>query len=109
MISAGRLRHTVQIERNTASLDSYGDETDSWALFATRRASIEPIRGREYWTAQEQESEITHRIMMRYDSKIGTITTKDRLRFKTRIFDIKSVLNNRETNRTLEIMAIERV
>ena len=109
MIRAGDLRHSVKVERNNPSLNSYGAEVDNWELFALRRASIEPLRGREFFTSKELESEVTHRIKMRWDTKLDTMTTKDRVMYGSQIFDIKSIINPATRNREIEIMAIEKV
>ena len=109
MMYSGALRHVVTIQRNAPTLDSYGEESENWGFYAKRRASVKPIRGREYFTSKEVASEVTHRIVMRYDDKLGALTAKDRILFESRVFDIASIMNFEERNRMLEIMAVERI
>lgn len=106
---SAQLKHPIRIERNTPTLNAFGEEENVWSIFAQRRASITPLRGREFWTAQELESEVTHRINIRWDEKVGQINTKDRIMDGTRVFDLKAIINPKERNRELEIMAIEKV
>ena len=109
MIYAGALRQMVTIQRNEPALDQYGEESENWQYYATRRASVKPIRGREYFTSKEVASEVTHRIVMRHDRKVGAITPKDRIVMGSREFDIDSIMNIEERDRMLEIMAVERI
>ena len=70
------------------------------------RASLEPLRGGEALRALQLEDRVTHRITTRYRAGI---TAKMRIRFKSRLFNIRSVINVEEANRFLEIMAEEGV
>ena len=108
-MNSAKLRSTIRIERNSPTLNTFGEEVDNWTLFAVRRASIEPLRGREFWTSQEQESEITHRMRLRWDSKISSVTTKDRIAYTSRTFDIKSVINQMERGTEMQLMCMEKV
>lgn len=108
-MNSARLRYMVRIERNTPTLNTFGEEESSWSLFAIRRASIEPLRGREFWTSQEQESEITHRLRLRWDDKLSNVTTKDRIGYGSRNFDIKSIINPMQRGEEMQLMCIEKV
>lgn len=99
---AGQLRHRVTIQRPTEDIN--GGAT-TWSDVETVWASIAPIAGREYFAAQQVQSDVTHRVRMRYGP---TVTTKDRLTFGVRHFDIRTVLNRDERNRELELLCIER-
>lgn len=104
-----RYRFPIVVERNTPTQDSFGDEVDSWGIFAIRRADILPLRGREWWAADVRSGDVTHRIMMRYDTLLITMTTKDRIAYESRYFDIKSIILSAGRTRELEVMAIERL
>lgn len=105
-IVAGRLRHRITIQSATEAQDAHGGTTRTWADVATVWGSIEPLRGREFMNAQQLQSEVTHRVQLRY---YAGVTTAYRLRFGTRLFNIVSVLNPSERNIELEIMAVESV
>ena len=71
-VRAGLLRHRVNILRSDVSQNSYGEETVSWSTDKTVWASIEPMRGREYYEAKAIQSLATHRIRMRYTTLSNT-------------------------------------
>lgn len=69
-------------------------------------ASIEPLSADERFRMNKLESEITHRITIRYRSDI---TRSNRLRYKDREFQIDSVVNWQERDRFLVIIVKEEV
>lgn len=69
-------------------------------------ASIKPTRGKEYQEAQRIRPELTYKITTRYHKDI---TSDMLIRFKNRYFEIISVINVNEENKTLEIICIEKV
>lgn len=105
---AGALRHlvTIQSVTDTPSASSRGGLTATWADVADVRASIEPLTGRERFAAQVVDAEVSHRIRMRH--RAGVVP-KMRVKFGTRLFDIRAVLNVEERNRELELLATEKV
>jgi len=98
---AGTLRHPVTIQEPIDGPSS----TLTWATFATSRASLDPISGREFFSMQGIDTATTHRIRMRY---LAGITAKMRLVIGTRRFRIAAPPRNlKERNRELEIFAEE--
>ena len=73
---AGRLRHTVEIQRATEAADATGQMIKTWSTIATRKAEIIPLSGDEYMDAQQIQSKVTHRVTMRY---YDGLTSVDRL------------------------------
>lgn len=102
----GNLRHRITIQQISSTQDDYGQPIDEWTDIATVWASIEPITGREFFAADTINSEISHRIRMRY--KPGILPSM-RVKFKTRYFDIQSVINYNELNTDLQLMCKELV
>lgn len=107
MMQAGRLNRRIIIHQNTPTRDANGGEVESWSVLAYRWASLEPINGREYFTAQQTASEVTHRVRIRYDYTVKTVTPKMRIVYGSRTFDIESVINPRESNKELVLMCRE--
>ena len=105
----GRLRHIVTIERQTLTTDAYGERLTSWSPLVvdstTRRASIEPINGREYFAQSGEHSEVTTKIRLRYDVALQDLQPKDRVNHNGAIYDIVSVINNMEASREFILMA----
>ncbi len=74
---AGRLRHRVQIqERVETTRDEHGGISPTWSTIATVSASVEPLRGRELFEAQQVQERTTIRVRMRH---YPGLTTKHRL------------------------------
>ncbi len=103
-MQAGKLRHRVMIEVPVETQGPDGSVIRTWEPFATVWASIEPLAGKEYFAAEREQSDISHRIRMRF---IGGITPRMRVSFESRIFEIESALNVSERNRELILMCRE--
>lgn len=104
MVQTGRLRHRVTIQRLTRTEPGDGTVTVDWTPLETVWASIEPLRGRELIEAQAFGARTTHRVRMReYDG----LTSKDRLLFGSRSFEIDSVMDYQERGAEFELMCTE--
>lgn len=101
---AGNLRHPVVIQENTPTRSSTGANVDAWATFASVRARIEPMRGREYVGSEQLTDETTHKFTIRY---CAGVAPKMRISWDGRLFDIQSVINHEERNREMFLMAVE--
>jgi SPP1 family predicted phage head-tail adaptor len=103
---AGQMSKKVTVQQATETRDSDGGIIQAWATFATLWCSIEPIKGDEFFAAQTTGATVTHRIRTRY---CPGVTPKMRLSWDSRIFNILSVINFKERNAELEIMASEAI
>ena len=102
---AGQLKHKLDIETELSSQDTYGQTTQEWVVFLRGLwASVEPMSGREYFSSQQVNAEVSHRIKIRY--KAG-IKPKMRVKFGTRYFNIVSVIDIREGHREMHLMCTE--
>ena len=105
---AGKLRHSVVIEQDDgAGRGTMGSHVENWTMFATRRASISPLQGRERYEAHALEATVDHEIRMRYLS--GLEPKKFRILFGTRVFDISAIIDPEERNREMVLLCEERV
>jgi len=98
VIEAGALRHRLSIEHLVAgspTQDAGGEVDQAWVELAEVWGSIEPLRGRELIAAQQAQSETTGTIRIRYRAGI---TSKMRVVFRARIFEILGVVNPMERN-----------
>ena len=100
------MRHSIDIESAAATENSLGEDVETWSTFATARAQIIPINGKEYFSANQEQSSVTHKITMRY---LAGVNTKMRVNYGGRIFNIEAVINFQERNREIQIMAVEDV
>ena len=104
-VRSGKLRHRIEIQQSTDTRDGFGAVSgQTWNLFCYAWASIEPLSGREYFAAAQTQSEVSHKITMRYKAGIKTYF---RVTWNDRIFNILSVINTREENRELILYCSE--
>jgi SPP1 family predicted phage head-tail adaptor len=87
MIAPGELRHRVEFLTPPETQNAYGevDETGTWSVFKTVWASVEPLKGRELFTAQQINSEITCKVKCWY---VPGIKAKMRIKARGQIFEI---------------------
>lgn len=94
----------MTIERRSTGQDSFGGQSDAWAIVGVYWCRIEGLTGRALETAQALHAEVTHAICMQYD---GTITAKDRGVFRGRYFEFSAVQNVNEADIETRILASE--
>jgi len=82
------LRHRISIEQLTRTADGQGGFTESWSQFASVWANIVPTSAAERFFAQRIESNVTHKIGIRY---LSGVASEMRIIFETRIFQIHGV------------------
>jgi len=103
-LKAGALRHKIRIESGKDVQDSTGNITRTWSTFATVRASIEPLSGKEFFRAHSINEQFTVRVRLRYlsgldtDKRIVDTVTSE-------IYNILAIVNVDRRNREIEIMA----
>ena len=90
--------------------DEFNTPQSKWHPMAKVWASIEPISGREYWSASQSNSEASVRIVIRFRQGISS-----RMRVKyesedgTIVYETSSPpINYREQNEYLELMCKEK-
>ena len=105
-LEAGALRHRITLQSATDTPDGGGGFTTVWTDVATVWAAIEPLKGREQLHAAQLETPVTHRVTLRYRAGV---TPKMRVKFGTRVFNIRAVIDAEERHRTLELMCEEGV
>lgn len=91
-------------KRITFQLQDLDLEDEDWKDIATTWASINPISGKEYYSAETINSDLTHKIRLRYRRGI---TPDMRVLYNGRIFYIISVINEYEKNTMLQLMCRE--
>lgn len=98
-INPGELRHRI-----TFQLQDLDSEDEDWKDIATTWANINPISGKEYYSAETINSDLTHKIRLRYRKGI---TPDMRIIYNDRIFYIISVINEYEKSTMLQLMCRE--
>lgn len=108
MLDAGALRHRVALQKYDGGTDDYGDllrQDDShWQTMATVWAAVDPVSGREYYAAEQAQSEVTHKVRLRYRAGV---TPGMRVLLGQRRLYIRSVIDWGERHESLLLMAQE--
>lgn len=105
-VNASKLRHRITIQHKVETKNEWNEPVIEWREFATVWASVEPISGREFWASRQVQSEVTHRIRLRY---LPGVDSTMRILFKGREFRIEAIRNIEERNTETEILAVERI
>ena len=102
----GRLRHKVLNQADSGSRDAHNQVTPSWSTISdgTVWANVEPLNGRSLVEAQSIETEVTHRVTIRY---LSTVSAKHRIVHDSRNLQIISVINVDERDWILQLMCKE--
>ncbi|MBS4958504.1 MAG: phage head closure protein [Clostridium sp.] len=105
-INSGEFRHPITIQKLDKSRNEYGEVIEGWIDFLEIRAAIYPLSGKDFFSAETLNSEVTHKINARY---VEGITSAMRVKFGDRYFEIISPpINFQEKNILLQIMCKER-
>ena len=102
----GKLRHQVEILKPVISKDTLGQEIESWEVQHSVWASIEPLSGKEYFSAKQVNSEATIKLTIRY---VESLLPHWVVQFGQCIFNIEAIINLEERNRYLQLLCSEKV
>ena len=108
-ISAGMLTRRIKIQRPSTIKDSVGAPCRSWLDVATVWADIQPLSGKEAVIANRVSAELSHQIIVRYQSLFDNPQQVAQMRvlYKARIFNIHSALNEDEKRTQIILLASE--
>lgn len=103
-MNIGRLRHRITLQKLSHRPNDYGATVAEWLDVATVWAEVKPLSGREYFSADQIQAEVTTVIWLRY---LANIDSTMRVKFDDRSFEIVSVINHKEQNRALQLQCKE--
>lgn len=89
----GLLRHVLNLQSKQETQDASGHSVQSFQTYATVRGDVRPLRGRELFSAQQVNADLSHRVTIRYHKDVGR---KDQI--------VKQEAN--ASDRTLEVLAV---
>lgn len=100
---AGQLRHSVIIQARSTARDAFGGASDQWAdaFPNTIAASIEPLSGRELYSAQQHHPDVSVRIRIRHREGV---LAEQRVMFKSQPYSILYVIPKDMGDRELHLM-----
>jgi SPP1 family predicted phage head-tail adaptor len=103
-VRPGQLRHRIAVDVPARTQSASGEIVNGWTTLTTVWGGIEPARASEAVVANQQLGDLDTKIVIRWSERVADISSAWRLRHQTTVYDIKSVANVRQENRTLEIM-----
>lgn len=90
MLSAGKLRHRITIQRYQEERDAAGAVIKNWVdWFTNVPASVEYLSAREFVSAQANHSNVTARIVIRWRPGLNATM---RILHRDKIYNIAGVL-----------------
>lgn len=103
MLSAGKLRHRLVIQKLQNIADTNGEVQDSsgelmqeWVDVATVWAAIEPLSAREFIAAQSEQSKVTAKVIIRYRNDID-FSMRLLHEYKGIYYNIEGILTDKES------------
>ena len=107
-VLAGRLRQRVQIQSKNNQRDAHGGYTEIYQIDATVWAGIHPISAKELFASQQVDGRVTHRIIIRFfDGLTPDMRFVEVLGEASRVFNIISIRNIDERDRSMEVLTQE--
>ncbi|SCZ80397.1 phage head-tail adaptor, putative, SPP1 family [Acidaminobacter hydrogenoformans DSM 2784] len=85
MLNAGDLNYRITIEQNKPITSSDGTRVENWVAVVSVWADYQAKSGREFFSAQRFNAEVSALFRIRYRSDVNV---KMRIRYKTRVFEI---------------------
>lgn len=102
-INAGNFKHPIQIQRKINGLDEDNIPISEWTTILSTRAKIKNISGYEKIIAQADTSIDKKRFYIRYKKDLD-LTSKDRLLYNKKTYNITYVSDIEDLNKYYEIV-----
>lgn len=101
-INTSEFRHPIKFQR-FEEINNFGIIQENWIDLYSTRAKINNTTGKEFIANNGITSSVTTRFTIRYNH-IHKLTTKDRLIYKDKVYNITYINNILEKNNYLEIV-----
>lgn len=102
ILNPGLFRHRITIQNPVEVKDELGQAEITWQDTNIVWAMIKTTQGREYFAAAATKNENTTRFVIRYTNGVEP---NMRILYQNRVYEIESVINDEEMNKTLTIIA----
>lgn len=96
MNTIGKMRYRVELQSTTDTTDTGGGRAQTWSTLAIIYANIIPKSGTERYKHDKITDSVTHEMYIRYRTDIDP---SYRIKYGSRTFSIKSILNVDERDR----------
>lgn len=89
-MKAGTLRHILEIQVKTSTVNTLGERIDDYTTEVKRRGALVPLQGRELFQNRQIIADVTHKGTIRY----YPLTPTHRVKIGARIFNVESVMHD---------------
>ena len=104
-MKAGKLRHRIKLQRNKAEQNVIGEPVPLWVDYSETDAEVDPLKGREFFGAQQINTDLTTRVRLRWQPGVKA---GDRILFHDRVLLVATPpINIAEKNHELVLMCRE--
>lgn len=103
-MESGKLRHQIELQSATETLDSYRQPIFTWATYATVWADVRGLYGVEGEFADSIQAKTSFQVDLRYNS---SITTDTRIKWGSRYMQVVSVIDPEGRKRRLRLLCVE--
>jgi len=103
---AGEYRNYGEIQQPAETFDANGELITTYIHFAYAWASIEPLIGREYWSARQTVAETTGKIRLRYIPGLANAKENKKMIYVygNKTYDIEAVID--PENKHIELVLL---
>lgn len=106
-MQAGAYKNKIEIQKVSNTYDNIGNPKQTWKKVHEGYAYINGLSGKEYWEAASIQQENTLEFVFRWKKFFNEMdTTRYRLRFNGKIYNIHSIDNIQFRNKTVKIRAV---
>ena len=110
-MNPGLLRHPFRLERKVTGQDEAGRAEPVWLPVVETMAAIQPLRGSEYFLAEREGSDTTHKVTIRAVPGVRVQPHEHRVVVTDpageRVFEVQSALDLEERGAWLTLMCRE--
>ena len=99
----------ITLQSPAGTRDAVGERTTTWVDVAQVWAAISPLSVRDLLAAGQTQSEVTHRVRIRYSASVAALDASWRVVYGARVLVIGGVRNIDEADRVLELLCSEGV
>ncbi len=107
MLAAGKLIHTITVERQTETVAASGAVSKAWAPIVTTRAELVQMTADELLAGFGEAQGAALVFRLRWQPALADLTTADRLMFDGAAYDLDHV-GEPERRRVLELRVVRR-
>ena len=105
-VGSGAFNRSISIQKLVNTVDAMGGSAKTWTTYIKTWAHVDPLKGTEKPIAQQLYASNTSKFLIRYRPS-QNIDTSMRILYRSRIYNIRNIIQPAEAHTTLQILAEE--